>query len=125
MLRHNAVTVAGDATPGEALKDAITDRDEFQFNMQDIERIRVEIKVLISRLSTLYRDEKATRHAEKSGSVLGMHSTKENEAPASSTGEGNRAVILWSGAEMMDGDDVRTGFEARIKHEDSDDRTYI
>ena len=119
MLRHNAVTIAGYANPGEALKDAITDRDEFQFDMQDIERIRLEMKVLISRLSTRYRDEKTTRHAEESVSVVDSNSTNENDAPA---GEGDGAVILRHGEEMVDGDDVRI---ARIKQEEMDGTSYI
>lgn len=113
MLRHNEVSIAGDANPGEALKDAITDSDEFQFDMQDIERIRLEMKVLISRLSTRYRDEKATRHAEENISEADRNSAKDNDAPLSPAGESNGAVIMCSGEEMMD------------EEEQLDGRTYI
>ena len=54
MLRNREIKFGDSDTKHEALKDAISNRKEFQFDMGDIERIRQEMKILISRLATSY-----------------------------------------------------------------------
>ena len=54
MLRNREIKFGDSDTKHEALKDAISNRKEFQFDMGDIERMRQEMKVLISRLATSY-----------------------------------------------------------------------
>ena len=54
MLRDKVIKFGDSDTKREALNDAISNRKEFQFDMSDIERLRQEMKVLISRLATSY-----------------------------------------------------------------------
>ena len=131
MLRHKVLTVAGHTSPGDALRDAITERDEFQFDMDDIVRIRKEMKILIDNLAECYRNLKATPPpcetpiTENNASVAERKSPEEDALPRLSAGEDNDSHTMWLDADSHEVDDFGTPFDVSIKQEYNEDRTYI
>ena len=88
MLRHNRITTSADSSLQEVLKAAITDRDEFQFDMDDIKRIRGEMMSLICRLATLYRKLKRDRKTQGKQLLIQSNSLDDIPSPDSSEDEG-------------------------------------
>lgn len=57
MLRQGVLKVANSGNPAEVLRNAITEHDEFKFDMSDIVRFRKEMKILITNLGKVQNEQ--------------------------------------------------------------------
>ena len=120
MLRHNVVTVAGHANAAEALKEAITERVEFHFDMVDIVRIREEMERLISNLAKCYKEYKATLHSDKYESVADEKPAAKDALPGSLTDKENDSNTLFHDKDSNAVDGVPPSLDERIKLVEND-----
>lgn len=86
MRRHERITIGDYVCSGPMLKETITDHEHFAFDMEDIGRLRQEMKELVTRLAASYKvwnervvaEKKRLREEEKENVDNGQRKAEKN-----------------------------------------------
>ena len=129
MLRHKEITIGDYDNRSPPLRRVVTDQDEFQFDMRDIERMRDEMKALISNLATSYtawNEEVAAKKKREAAEAVLANKLAEAEKEAEGVKAKQQAVkTVRKEEEKNEGEGKQTATLVAVKQDFCNPTTFI